>query len=65
MDAWIGRSTPVFNDSEVLVRSGWWPYLTITNTSFDEDSCGDGITYKVSPSDEDIDTFLPIKSFKP
>jgi len=65
MDAWIGRSTPVFNDSEVLARAGWWPYLTITNSSFDESSCGDGITYKVSPTDDDIDTFLPIKSFKP
>jgi hypothetical protein len=65
MDAWVGRTTPVFNDSEVLVRSGWWPYLTITNTSFDETACGEGVTYKVSPTDEDIDTFLPIKSFKP
>jgi len=66
MDAWIGRSTPVFNDLDVLVRAGWWPYLTITNTSFEEGgSCGDGITYKVSPTDDDIDTFLLIKSFKP
>lgn len=65
MDAWIGRSTPVFDDPEVLARPGWWPYLTINNTSFDEAVCGNGVIYKVSPTDEDIDTYLPMKSFKP
>ena len=56
---------PRFNDPEVLARTGWWPYLTITNTSFDEVACGEGSSYKVSPTDEDIDTYMPIKSFKP
>jgi hypothetical protein len=64
MDAWVGRTTDTFDDPEV-VSIGFWPYLTITNTSFDEAACGEGVTYKVSPTDEDIDTFLPIKSFKP
>jgi len=64
MDVWLGRTTEVFDDPEV-VSIGFWPYLTITNTSFDEAACGEGVVYKVSPTDEDIDTFLPIKSFKP
>lgn len=54
----------MFDDTEV-VSVGFWPYMSITNTSFDEATCGEGSSYKVSPTDEDIDTFLPIKSFKP
>jgi uncharacterized protein YcnI len=64
LDAWIGRLTPTFNDPGV-VSVGFWPQITIVNKSFDAASCGDGIRYFVSPTDEDIDTFLPIQSFKP
>ncbi len=64
LDAWIGRLTPVFNDPEV-VSVGFWPQITIVNQSFDAASCGEGVRYFVSPTDEDIDTFLPMRSFKP
>lgn len=64
MDAWIGRTTEVFDDPEV-VSVGFWPTLTIINTQFDEGVCGEGTVYKVSPTDEDIDTFLLMKPFKP
>lgn len=65
IDAWIGRLTPLFNDPEV-VSVGFWPTLTILNTSFEaNDTCGQGIVYKVSPTDEEIDRFLPIQSFHP
>ncbi len=68
MDDWIGRPTPVFDDPQA--SPGWWPQMSIVNTGYsgiDEfgDSCGEGIVLKVSPSDEDIDSFLPIDSFKP
>lgn len=64
MDAWIGRLTAKFNDP-ALVSTGWWPQMSIVNTNFDEAKCGDGKVFKVSPSDDDIDRFLPITSFKP
>lgn len=65
LDAWIGRLTPLFDDPEV-VSAGFWPTVTIINTSFAaKGTCGEGIVYKVSPTDEDIDTFLPIPTFKP
>lgn len=63
MDAWIGRLTDKFSDP-ALVSEGFWPQITIVNTDMDE-SCGDGTVLKVSPSDMDIDHFLPIQSFKP
>lgn len=64
MDAWIGRLTPLFDDPEV-VSVGFWPTMTIINTDFDGVACGAGTVYKVSPTDEDIDAYLPIKSFNP
>ena len=64
LDAWIGRTTELFNDPE-LVSVGFWPMITIVNTDFDASTCGDGIVYKVSPTDEDIDSLLPIPSFNP
>lgn len=65
MDAWIGRFTEMFNDP-ATVSVGWWPQMSIVNTDFDEAACaGQEKTYKVSPSDADIDFFLSIQSFKP
>lgn len=69
MDAWIGRATAVFAD-DGTISPGFWPKLTINNTGYtglDENggACAAEMTYKVSPSDEDIDNFLPLQSFKP
>lgn len=66
-DIWIGRVTPLFNDPDV-VSTGFWPFLTVirdvVNNPIDE-SCGDGFTIEVSPSDESIDGFLPIAGYWP
>lgn len=64
MDAWIGRFTEMFDDP-ATVSVGWWPQMTIVNTDFDEAACGEGMVYKASPSDADIDFYLSIQSFKP
>lgn len=64
LDAWIGRTTELFDDPD-LVSVGFWPTITIINTDFNEAVCGEGIVYKVSPTDEDIDSLLLIPSFKP
>lgn len=64
LDAWIGRTTELFNDPE-LVSVGFWPMITIINTGFDASVCDGGTVYKVSPTDEDIDSLLPIPTFKP
>lgn len=63
VDAWIGRLTNEFSDPAVT-SVGFWPQITVVNTDMDA-SCGAGKVLKVSPSDMDIDHFLPIKSFKP
>jgi hypothetical protein len=66
VDAWIGRLTAKFNDAAV-VSVGFWPTLDIANPHYDQDDCGAGneYYYKVSPSDADIDEFLPLKGYWP
>lgn len=64
MDAWIGRLTDLFDDPEV-VSVGFWPMVTIINKNFDAEVCEEGTVFKVSPTDEDIDSLLLIKTFKP
>lgn len=67
-DAWIGRLTAKFNDP-AMVSVGFWPNLDIANPHYDETTCADGggtpYYYKVSPSDADIDEFLPTKGYWP
>jgi hypothetical protein len=63
-DVYLGRFTTVFDSPDWTSASlGWWPWLDILNQEFDEESCGEGIVYKVSPSDEDIDAYLPIPGY--
>jgi len=68
VDAWIGRLTAKFNDPAV-VSVGFWPTLDIANPYYDEASCakagGAPYYYKVSPSDTDIDHFLPFRNYWP
>lgn len=71
IDAWVGRPTAVFNDDNGEVLSnGFWPKITIINTGYTgEDAfgveCAKALTYKVSPSDADIDRYMPLESFYP
>lgn len=66
-DIWIGRLTDKFNDPDV-VSVGFWPHVIVVrdleNNPISE-SCGDGYTLEVSPSDESIDEFLPISRHWP
>lgn len=68
VDAWIGRLTGKFNDPEV-VSVGFWPWMEIANPHYDEVACNEGegtpYYYKVSPSDADIDEFLPVRGYWP
>jgi hypothetical protein len=67
VDAWIGRTTPVFNDTRV-VSLGFWPTLTINRDLAANplpESCGEGYEVAVEPSDEDIDQYLPMSGFIP
>ncbi len=61
MDAWIGRETERFGED--VISQNWWPVMSIVNTGFSSDGCGDGIVWTGSPTDEDIDTFLPLEKF--
>ncbi len=80
VDVWIGRLTPLFNDPEVATEPtpddpttpeneaipGFWPTMTVERQSPLDPACG-GVDYEVAvaPTDEDIDTLLPIKGFWP
>lgn len=64
VDAWVGRATPLFNDEGVL-SLGFWPTLTVNRTSALPAECGGGYDIAVSPSDADIDTYLPIDEYWP
>jgi hypothetical protein len=67
VDAWIGRTTPVFNDPRVISLD-FWPTLTINRDLAANplpESCGAGYEVALEPSDEDIDQYLPLPGFIP
>jgi hypothetical protein len=67
VDVWIGRTTSKFNDKGV-VSVGFWPTLTVTRDLTNNplpEGCGDGFDIAVSPTDAQIDTFLPIQGYWP
>ena len=66
-DIWIGRLTRKFDDPDV-VSEGFWPFLNVVrdreNNPIPEE-CGDGFGLRVTPSDQSIDKFLPIRGYWP
>lgn len=66
-DIWIGDLTGKFNDPDV-VSVGFWPHVMVVrdleNNPLPE-SCADGYTLEVTPSDESIDEYLPVRGFWP
>lgn len=66
-DIWMGRLTQKFDDPDV-VSVGFWPYVKIVRDLKNnpiEASCGEGFEIIVSPSEESIDKFLPVKGYWP
>lgn len=66
-DVWMGHTTPVFNDADV-VSIDFWPTMTINRDLAANplpESCGEGYEVIVEPSDGAIDTYLPIAGFIP
>lgn len=69
-DIWIGHFTELFNDPAVVSQSppNFWPHVVVVrdmeNNPLDPE-CGEGFEIEVSPSDEDIDAYLPIKGYWP
>jgi hypothetical protein len=71
-DIWIGHTTPLFSDMDVLPHdsdtSPFWPTLTVERSSSNNplpDSCEGGFDIAVQPSDADIDTYLPVQGYWP
>lgn len=67
VDAWIGKTTPAFDDTGV-VSVGFWPTLTIARdlaTNPLPEGCNGGFDVAIEPSNADIDRNLPIKGFWP
>ena len=67
VDAWIGRTTPAFDDTGV-VSVGFWPTLTINRdlaTNPLPAACNGGFDVAIEPSDADIDKYLPLKGYWP
>lgn len=66
-DIWIGRLTSKFDDPDV-VSEGFWPFLSVVRDLENNPlpaACGDGMDLRVTPSDESIDEFLPIRGYWP
>lgn len=67
VDAWIGRTTPLFDDTGV-VSVGFWPTLTI-NRDLEAnplpEGCNGGFDVAIEPSDADIDKYLPLSGYWP
>jgi hypothetical protein len=64
---WFGNTTPVFSDVN-RVPAGFWPVLIINRnltTNPLPESCGEGYTVAIQPSDDDLDQYLPIPGFIP
>jgi hypothetical protein len=60
-DIWLSHLTTLFND-EAVVSVGFWSTLTINRTApLDLSYNGVGFDVVVEPTDEDIDTLLPIR----
>ncbi|CAH9017692.1 hypothetical protein [Candidatus Nitrosacidococcus sp. I8] len=69
-DIWIGHTTSVFNETDRIATGtlGYWPTLTITRDLAKNplpESCGGGQIVAVEPSDDAIDTYLPMSGFTP
>ena len=67
VDAWIGKTTPVFNDARV-VSLNFWPTLTINRDLAVNplpENCGEGYEVTIEPSDTTIDQYLPMSGFIP
>lgn len=71
-DIWIGHMTTKFSDPGVMPHdfetSPFWPTLTVNRTTPlpDEVDCPDGyFDIAVQPSDDEIDTYLPVKGYWP
>lgn len=67
VDVWIGRATPLFNDTGVL-SLGFWPTLTINRDLSANPlpaGCNGGYDVAIEPSDNDIDNILPIQGYWP
>jgi hypothetical protein len=71
IDVWIGHQTAKFNDPLVMPYSAadaalgkvYWPTLTINRDLVANplpSKCGTGFDVALEPSDEDIDTYLPM-----
>lgn len=66
-DIWIGHTTAKFDDPDV-VSTGFWPHVMVVRDLENNPlpaGCGDGYTIEVSPSDADIDKYLPIRGYWP
>lgn len=66
-DVWMGHTTPVFNDADV-VSIDFWPTMTINRdvaTNPLPETCGEGYEVIVEPSSEAIDQYLPMAGFIP
>ncbi|QPJ62355.1 MAG: hypothetical protein G3M70_10945 [Candidatus Nitronauta litoralis] len=69
-DIWIGHLTELFNDPAVVSQSppNFWPHLIVVRDQENNPlapECGEGFGIEVSPSDEDIDAYLPIRRYWP
>ncbi|CAB1275094.1 hypothetical protein [Candidatus Nitrosacidococcus tergens] len=67
---WIGNTTPTFNQTDRIATGtlGFWPTLIITRDLKNNplpSSCGDGQVVAIQPSDDAIDTYLPMDGFTP
>ncbi len=66
-DIWIGETTGVFNDPEI-VSVGFWPNLVINRDLVKNPlppECGEGFDVTLQPSAADIDQNLTIEGFQP
>ena len=66
-DVWFGRLTAKFDDPDV-VSVGFWPHVDVVRDLENNplaESCGDGYAIEVTPSDESLDTYGPIKGYWP
>jgi len=70
-DIWIGHTTPLFSDIDVLPHdsetSPFWPTLTVERSVDNPNTCAeaDQFDIAVQPSDADIDAYLPVKGYWP
>jgi len=69
-DIWIGHFTHLFDDPAVVSQNppNFWAHLVVVRDLEKnplDAQCGAGYEIEVSPSDEDIDTLLPIRGFWP